>query len=79
MHGSDITIKHMIAQDRFNQFLVESERNRNVDLALAGRGPRRNRFVDVRAFAANALLRAGSWLMPEDDCCRQPATSAFGR
>ena len=79
MFGTDITLKHQISEERFRDFLAEAERQRSVNTALEGRErPRRAGISEARAVVATLLLRAGSWLMPEEapDACNHPV--AFG-
>ena len=80
MFGIDIALKHQVSQERFRDFHVEAERQRSVAIALAAPGARRNGIADARAAVATALLRAGSWLMPEEapGACSNPANCAFG-
>jgi hypothetical protein len=76
MFGTDIALKHQVSEARFRDFLVEAERQRSANVALAAR-PRTRRagISEVRVTVATLLLRAGSWLMPEEspDACNRPA------
>ena len=78
MFGASIALNHQVSQARCRDFLAEAERQRSVDIALEGR-PRRVRLAGVRASIASGLLRAGSWLMPEEapNGCSNPANCAF--
>lgn len=69
MLGTDITLKHYVAVARHNDFLAEAERQHIIDNAFGeNRRVRRNGISEVRAAVANLLLRAGSWLMPDEPC-----------
>jgi hypothetical protein len=72
MFGTDIALKHQISDARFRDLLAEAERQRSVSIALEGRRrTRRAGISEARAAVATLLLRAGSWLMPEeaaDEC-----------
>lgn len=78
MFGASIALNHQVSQARCRDFLAEAERQRSVDIALEGRS-RRARFAAVRASIASGLLRAGSWLKPEEapNGCSNPANCAF--
>jgi hypothetical protein len=67
MFGTDIALKHQVSEARFRDLLAEAERQRSVAIALESR-PRMRRagILEARATVATLLLRAGSWLMPED-------------
>ncbi len=77
MFGPDIALKHQVSEERFRDFLAEAERQRSVNIALEAR-PRARRagMSEARATVATLLLRAGSWLMPEEtpDACNSPVT-----
>ena len=76
MFGTDIALKHHVSEARFRDFLAEAERQRSVNIALDGRQrTRRAGIAEARAAVATLLLRAGSWLMPEEtpDACNRPA------
>jgi hypothetical protein len=78
MFGASIALNHQVSQARCRDYLAEAERQRSFDIALAGHA-RRARFAGVRASIASGLLRAGSWLMPEEapNGCSNPANCAF--
>jgi hypothetical protein len=76
MFGTDITLKHQLSEERFRDFLAEAERQRSVNIALEARArTRRAGISEARAAVATLLLRAGSWLMPDEspDACNHPA------
>ena len=76
MFGTDIALKHQVSEARFRDLLAEAERERLGLIALDGRPrTRRTGISEARAAVATLLLRAGSWLMPEDasDACNRPA------
>jgi hypothetical protein len=67
MFGTDIALKHQVSEARFRDFFAEAERQRSVSIALEGRRrTRRAGTSEARAAVATLLLRAGSWLMPEE-------------
>ena len=67
MLGTDIALKHRVSEERFRDLLAEAERQRSVHIALAARAQtRRPAIAEARAAVATLLLRAGSWLMPEE-------------
>ena len=67
MFGTEIALKHQVSEARFRDFLAEAERERSVTLALESRPRKRRAGVsEARAAVATLLLRAGSWLMPEN-------------
>ncbi len=75
MFGTDLDLKHQVSEARFRDFLAEAERQRLVTAALAARPQsRRAGIFEARAAVATLLLRAGSWLMPEEapDACNHP-------
>ena len=75
MFGTDIAVKHQVSEARFRDFLAEAERQRSVNIALEARErTRRAGISEARAVVATLLLRAGSWLMPEEapDACNRP-------
>jgi hypothetical protein len=79
MFGTDIALKHQVAEARFRDLLAEAEHQRSVDIALDARSrARRAGISEARAAVATLLLRAGSRLMPEEtpDACPSPV--AFG-
>ena len=67
MYGTDILLKHQVSEARFRDLLAEAERQRSVNIALDAR-PRARRagISEARAAVATLLIRAGSWLMPEE-------------
>lgn len=76
MFGPSIALKHQISEARFRDFLAEAEHQRLVNIALDARSRTRRAGVsEARAVVATVLLRAGSWLMPEDasEPCNHPA------
>jgi hypothetical protein len=80
MFGTSNTLNYQVSQQRTQDFLAEAERQRTVSLALNGQAQsRRARFAGARASVASVLLRAGSWLMPEEapNGCSNPANCAF--
>ena len=75
MFGTDIALKHQVSEARFRDLLAEAERQRSVNIALDARPRARRAGVsEARAAVATLLLRAGSWLMPEEtpDTCNSP-------
>ena len=67
MFGTDIALRHQVSEERFRDFLAEAERQRSVNIALdALPRTRKASISEARAAVATLLLRAGSWLMPED-------------
>jgi hypothetical protein len=77
MFGTDIALKHQVSEARFRDLLAEAERERSVAIALAARPRgRRAAISEARAAVATLLLRAGSWLMPEEtpDACNSRVT-----
>ncbi len=76
MFGTDIALKHQVSEARFRDLLAEAERQRSVNIALDARVPKRRAGIsEARAALATLLLRAGSWLMPEETAeeCNRPA------
>jgi hypothetical protein len=75
MFGTDIILKHQISEAHFRDLLAEAERERSASIALDAR-PRGRRagLSEARATVATLLLRAGSWLMPEEtpEACNSP-------
>jgi hypothetical protein len=68
MNGFEIALKHQVAQYAYEELLRESARQRAAKEAIDGQSRTRgNKSFEFRAAVAKALLRAGSWLMPEDD------------
>ena len=75
MLGTDIALKHQVSEAHFRDLLAEAERQRSVSIALDARPrARRGGISEARAAVAKLLLRAGSWLMPEEtpDACNSP-------
>ena len=78
MFGSDIVLKHQVSEARFRDLLAEAERQRSVNIALEGRLPtRRAGISEARAAVATLLLRAGSWLMPDESADARNRPAAF--
>jgi hypothetical protein len=76
MLGTDIALKHQVSEARFRDLLADAERQRSVNIAPEARSrTRRAGIPEARAALATLLLRAGSWLMPEEtpDICHRPA------
>ena len=75
MFGTEIGLKHQVAEERFRDFLAQAEHERSVNIALEARErTRRAGISEARAAVATLLLRAGSWLMPDEapDACNHP-------
>jgi hypothetical protein len=75
MLGTNIVLSHRVSEARFRDLLAEAERQRSVNIALDARPrARRASISEARAAVATLLLRAGSWLMPEEtpDACSSP-------
>ena len=67
MLGTDIALKHLVSEAHFRDLLAEAERQRSVHIALEARPQScRPAIFEARATVATLLLRAGSWLMPEE-------------
>ena len=78
MFGSDLALKHQVSESRFRGLLAEAERHRTVKFALDGQLPtRRAGISEARAAVATLLLRAGSWLMPEETADARNRPAAF--
>ena len=80
MFGTSIALNHQVTQARNRDLLAEAERQRTINAAIAGQiRSRRARLAGVRTTVASVLLRAGSWLMPEEapNGCSNPANCAF--
>ena len=80
MFGTSISLNYQFAQARNQDFLAEAERQRSLTIALARQGrPRRAALAGARTSLASVLLRAGSWLMPEEtrNGCSNPANCTF--
>lgn len=77
MDGINIALKHQMAELRYHELLNEAAHQRMLDQALAEGGIAPRKIVsEARTAVANVLLRAGSWLMPED-ACANPANGGF--
>jgi hypothetical protein len=69
MLGTDIALKYHVASIRYDEMLREAARERAAAEAVAAAPRARGTALsDVRTAIASALLRAGSWLMPDDGC-----------
>jgi hypothetical protein len=67
MLGSEIALKHLAGQYVYNELLKEAARERAASEAVSAQPRSRGTaLANVRTVVANALLRAGSWLMPEE-------------
>ena len=80
MFGTSIALNHQVSQARTNDLLAEAERQRAINVAVAGQvRPRHTRLAGARMTVASVLLRAGSWLMPEEapNGCSNPANCVF--
>jgi hypothetical protein len=67
MLGTDIALRHQVSEMRFRELLVEAERQRTVNIAFRARPQTRRLIIaEARTTVASLLLRAGSWLMPEE-------------
>lgn len=67
MLGTDIGLTHSVAIIRYQELLAEAAHQRKIDDMLAQQGrTRRSGISELRALVANALLRTGSWLMPDE-------------
>ncbi len=80
MFGTSLALNHQVSQARCQEFLAEAERQRSVQIALDARArTRRAGFAEARTIVATVLLRAGSWLMPEEapNGCSNPANCTF--
>lgn len=79
MFGTDIGLKHQVAMLRHNEFLAEAKLQQEIADAFGeNRLPRRGSLSEARAAIATLLLRAGSWLMPEDTGSAQGYRGANG-
>jgi hypothetical protein len=75
MLGTNIYLTHRVADARYREQLAAAERRRSVSIVRGGRPrTRRTGLADARAAVATLLLRASSWLMPEEspDACTHP-------
>jgi len=76
MLGTDLGLKHQAALLRHNEFLAEAKLQHEIDMAYAENGRIRPGIVsEARAAIATLLLRAGSWLMPQESV-RTPGRGA---
>lgn len=67
MHSSDLSLSHVYAMRRHQEFLVEAEQNHKMRDAFADRIPApRSIITTLRAGIAHSLLSIGAWLMPAD-------------
>jgi hypothetical protein len=67
MYGTDIALKHEVSKARYLDLVAEAERQRAGAEALAARPrSRRSGSSEIRTAIAAGLLRAGSWLMPDE-------------
>ena len=67
MHSSDLSLSHVYASRRHQEFLAEAEQNYRLRDAFADRIPApRSIITTLRAGVAHTLLSIGAWLMPAD-------------
>ena len=67
MHSSDLSLSHVYAVRRHQEFLAEAEQQYQLRDAFADRIPApRSFFTTLRAGIAHSLLSIGAWLMPAD-------------
>jgi hypothetical protein len=67
MHSSDLSLSHVYAARRHQEFLAEAEQNHRLRDAFADRIPApRSIFTSLRAGIAHTLFSIGAWLMPAD-------------
>ena len=67
MHSSDLSLSHVYATRRHQEFLAEAEQQYQLRHAYADRIPApRSFFTTLRAGIAHSLLSIGAWLMPAD-------------
>lgn len=77
MLGTSIALNHRVALERHQELIAEAVRDHQVGTALGLQGSRgTDRLVDLRTFVARALLRTGTWLMPETSS-NHPATGGL--
>lgn len=76
MLGTDIALKHQMAIERHKDFLNEAKQRQAIADAYGDLVRRRNPIAELRASVATFLLRAGSWLMP-DDARAHPANAGL--
>ena len=67
MHSSDLSLSHVYATRRHQEFLAEAEQHHRLRDAFADRIPApRSISTTLRAGIAHSLLSIGAWLMPAD-------------
>lgn len=67
MHSSDLSLSHVYAVRRHQEFLAEAEQQYQLRLAFADRIPApRSLFTSLRAEIAHSLFSFAAWLMPTD-------------
>ena len=67
MHSSDLSLTHVYASRRHQEFLAEAEKNYRLRDAFADRIPApRSIITTLRAGVAHTLFSIGAWLMPAD-------------
>jgi hypothetical protein len=67
MLGTDIALSYRVTESRLQDLHAAAKRDRAIGIALAARRrERRNVIAEARTAVAKLLLRAGSWLMPEE-------------
>ena len=67
MHSSDLSLSHVYAHRRHQEFLAEAEQNHRMRDAFADNIPApRSIITTLRAGIAHSLLSIGAWLMPAD-------------
>ena len=67
MHSSDLSLSHVYATRRHQEFLAEAESNHRLRDAYADRIPApRSLFKTLRAGTAHSLFSIAAWLMPAD-------------
>ena len=67
MHSSDLSLSHVYASRRHQEFLAEAEKNYRLRDAFADRMPApRSMITTLRAGIAHSLFSIGAWLMPAD-------------
>jgi hypothetical protein len=65
MHSSDLSLSHVYASRRHQEFLAEAEQQYRLRDAFADHIPApRSFFTALRAGIAHSLLSIGAWLMP---------------
>ncbi len=67
MHSSDLSLSHVYAVRRHQEFLAEAEENYRLRDAFADHIPApRSIITTLRAGIALSLFSIGAWLMPAD-------------